>query len=71
MKKRFHYFNRQAERGKPAGITVSKRKKLPSGNFGITEYLWRDHGWVALWFIDMHKFTADERQQAYREHVGV
>lgn len=46
----------------PAGITVSKRQKLPDGDFRITEYCW---GGVSLWFVDGDAFTDDERQEAY------
>lgn len=57
-----HFFNRAGSYGRPAGITVSKRHELPSGEFGITEYTW---GNVSLWFVDDDHFTADERQFAY------
>lgn len=48
----------------PAGYTVSKHKKLPKGNFRVTEYKW---GEAPLWFVDQDEFTADERQAAFNE----
>jgi len=71
VKRRFYYFHRNADGDKPAGVTVSKRRKLPKGDFGITEYVWQDNGYVELWFIGQDRFTADERQQAWREFVGI
>lgn len=59
---RFYFFQRS---GDNPGITVSKRDTLPDGDFGITEYVWRDWGYEALWFVDADKFTATERQAAY------
>lgn len=52
--------------GNPAGITVTKRTKLPEGDFGITEYTW---GNTSLWFLNDDKFNADERQEAYLTYL--
>jgi len=46
----------------PGGLTVSKRRRLPTGDFHVTEYTW---GNVSLWFVDADKFTADERQEVF------
>ena len=57
------FFHPRAADGEtPGGITVSKSRRLPAGDFGITEYIW---GPIALWFVDSDRFTADERQAAY------
>ena len=58
----FYFFDRKEEPGKPAGVTVSKRRTLPEGDFEITEYGWSR---MSLWFVDEDEFTADERQVAY------
>lgn len=60
------FHDRIAVRDAPAGITVSRNKKLPDGDFGLTEYHW---GPVSLWFVDDDEFSADERQDAYRSYV--
>ena len=60
----FHYFPRAAYRGDPAGMTVSKKAKLPSGDFGITEYI---NGDMTLWFVDRDRFTESERMAAFHE----
>lgn len=57
----FHY-RAAAGPDEPAGITVSKKRNLPEGDFRITEYIW---GAVTLWFVNDDKFTPDERQAAY------
>lgn len=62
FKKGFWFWNRCADGGNPAGVTVSKRPELPDGDFRITEYKW---GHQALWFVDADKFTASERQKAW------
>ncbi len=54
----FHLFKRMKDGNNPAGITVSKKPKLPRGDFGITEYSW---GPLTLWFVDKDRFSADER----------
>ena len=36
----FHFFEREATKMVPAGVTVSKNAKLPEGDFRITEYSW-------------------------------
>lgn len=61
----FWFHERLPSRGIPGGYTVSKRKKLPSGHFQITEYEWP---LATLWFVDADNFTAGERQQAYVAH---
>ena len=61
-----YYHQRAAYRGEPAGITVSRRRKLPQGDFRITEYCW---GTTSLWFVEADNFTDDEREAAYR-HWG-
>lgn len=66
---RFYFFPRAPEPGKPGGITVSKRRRLPKGDFHITEYVWSEH--ISLWFIDRDKFTADERRQAVQKRYGI
>ena len=60
-----YYFTRVATKSHPAGITVTKQKILPEGDFGLTEYTW---GEVSLWFMDSDNFTSDERQDAYEAH---
>lgn len=52
--------DRMATADCPTGVTISRRQKLPKGDFMITEYSWP---WVTLWFVDADKFTADERQE--------
>lgn len=61
-----HYFERQADGETPAGFTVSKKPDLPEGDFRITEFSWNN---LSLWFIDADRFTADERQNSYREFL--
>ena len=58
----FYFFPRQSDGNKPAGVTISKRKKLPAGDFGITEYTWPD---AVLWFVDADDFSDAERQEAH------
>lgn len=55
----FWFHVRVADGDTPEGFTVSKRKRLPPGDFRITEYLW---GEFALWFVDADNFTEDERK---------
>jgi len=62
MTKKFFIFPRLADGDTPAGLTVSKTKKLPEGDFGIDEYEWPD---AVLWFVADHKFTKNERQAAH------
>ena len=57
----FYFWSRCAEGDNPAGVTVSKRRRLPDGDFGLTEYKW---GHQALWFVDADRFTANQRQAA-------
>lgn len=63
---KYYLFPRRAWRDDPAGITVSKNPELPVGDFRITEYKW---GRVSLWFVDLDKFTASERNAAYTNYV--
>lgn len=71
---KFFYFDRDERPGKPAGVTVSKHPTLPDGDFRITEYKWpRAFGYpryAALWFVEADRFTADERECAFRESEG-
>jgi hypothetical protein len=60
------FHNRRASGNDPGGVTVSRSKELPAGDFGITEYFWGD---TSLWFVDDDNFTDDERQAAYERHV--
>lgn len=46
----------------PAGITVSRKPKLPEGDFEIAPFSWPD---LVLGFVVEDAFTADERQQIY------
>ncbi len=62
VEEKFYFFTRW---GTPPGITVSRTPELPTGDFGITEFSW---GQTSLWFIDSHRFTANERQQAYLDY---
>jgi hypothetical protein len=62
----FWFHPRAAYNDTPAGTTVSKRKKLPDGDFMITECEWPD---LTLWFVDCDKFTADERESARRAYI--
>lgn len=62
----FYCYPRMATGNSPSGITISKCRPLPSGDFGITEYSW---GSLSLWFVDDDEFTADERQIAYMAYV--
>ena len=57
-----YFHKRKATADCPAGITVSKKAKLPEGDFKITEYSW---GSTKLWFVDVDNFSADERQSIY------
>ena len=57
-----YFFFRERTIEAPAGWTVSRRQKLPEGEFGITEYKW---GKIALWFVDRDNFTSDEREAVY------
>lgn len=61
-----YFFMRDATDDVPSGWTVSKRKKLPKGDFRATEYVW---GPTSLWFVDQDNFTEEERQQAYRSFM--
>lgn len=61
-----YFHNRVAVGDVPAGITVSRQSKLPSGDFRITEYVW---GPTSLWFLDKDKFTAEEREQCCRAYL--
>jgi len=65
---RYYFFARQAKGNAPAGFTVSKHGKLPPGAFYLTQYTW---GSVSLWFVDDDCFTADERQKAVEQFMGV
>lgn len=68
---KFYFFYRNAHHGDPAGVTVSKKPELPDGEFQLTEYVWQSHGYVSLWFIDDDKFTANQRNAAYKAYAGV
>ena len=59
---RYYFHQRVADKKNPAGLTVTKKRKLPKGDFRITNYSWPD---VVLWFMDSDKFTANERQSVY------
>ena len=61
--KSLYFHNRRVSGDVPAGVTVSRREKLPEGNFRITEYSW---GPLSLWFVDSDKFTAKQRHAAYK-----
>ena len=63
----FVYFDRDETTTLRAGVTVSRKLKLPKGDFKITEYIW---GTVSLWFVDKDRFTADERQEAYLRFIS-
>jgi len=58
----FYFFERMATSDTEAGFTVSKKAKLPDGDFKITEHIWPN---ISLWFVDTDAFSADERQSAY------
>lgn len=60
------FFPRARGGENPAGVTVSKRSELPSGDFRITEYRW---GPASLWFVDDDAFDDDEREEAYEAFV--
>lgn len=60
-------FVRKKAPGSPAGLTVTKRDKLPDGDFLITGYLW---GECALWFVHDDYFTAAEREEARWKFLG-
>ena len=64
---RFYFFQRG---GKTPGVTVSKSESLPDGDFKLTEYVFQNHGYVELWFVDQDRFTASERWAAYRAFFG-
>lgn len=56
----YHFFLR-----KTGGVTVSKKPKLPEGDFYTTEYTWHGSGiFCVLWFVKDDKFTAAEREAA-------
>ena len=61
---RIYVYHRPEDRetGTPAGLTISRRDKLPDGEFTITEYRWDS---VRFWFVDQDHFTDDERQKVY------
>lgn len=65
MAKKVWFHERMAtpEDGDPGGVTVSRKKDLPEGDFRITKYSWRD---AVLWFVDSDRFTESERQGVYR-----
>ena len=63
----YYFFPRLADGDNPAGVTVSKTKALPAGEFSLSEYIW---GPIHLWFIDAQNFTEDERQAAYHAFCG-
>lgn len=56
-----YFFERQPNGPNPGGVTVSKSETLPEGDFALTEFTWPD---CVLWFIDDHKFTANEREES-------
>ena len=62
----YHFFDRG---GEMPGVTVSKTNPLPDGDFWIDEFTWQDRGYVALGFIREQKFSAKERQEAYRQYL--
>lgn len=66
-KKAFFFFWRRESNGTEAGWTVSKKEKLPRGDFRITDYSWP---YTKLWFIDDDNFTVTERQQAFVAHIN-
>lgn len=66
MTRGFWFHDRMETPEAPAGITVSKREKLPDGDFLLTEYCW---GSVSLYFVDADEFNADERQAAYHTYL--
>ena len=57
-----YFHERLAATDCPAGVTVSRRKELPPGDFVIDEFSWGD---LTLWFVAADDFTADERQAIY------
>ena len=59
----YYYHERNATNKVPQGLTVSKQKELPTGDFQINEYNFECG--LVLWFVDMDTFTANERYYAY------
>lgn len=62
MKTKFYFFEREATEELESGWTISKKPKLPEGDFRINEYKWCS---LSLFFVDKDNFSADERQAAY------
>lgn len=64
---RIYFHTRLATPTAPAGITVSRHKRLPGGcDFTITEYTW---GAVSLWFVESECWNADDRQAAHDAYI--
>ena len=57
------YFERYADGTNPGGVTVSKRKELPGGDFIVKLSTWPD---VTLWFLKDDQFSEEERELARR-----
>lgn len=62
MATKYYFFPRLDHDNSIIAVTVSKKVKLPKGDFQIDEYMW---GKATLWFVTEDKFNADERQDAY------
>lgn len=60
---KFYFSERIPSDEDPGGVTVSKNHPLPTGDFGLTEYIWPD---VVLWFVDLDNFTSRELEAARR-----
>lgn len=70
MKHRYYFFPRNACGDAPAGVTVSKKKSLPRGDFNISGWTWKGRGHcIALWFVDDDNFTEDEREIAKKKYM--
>lgn len=63
----YFLYGRHATHDAPDGVTVSKTKLLPDGDFRLDEYSW---GMISLWFVRDHKFTRKERQAAFDQYCS-
>ena len=55
------FFPRVASGDTPAGVTVSRTRELPDGEFQLDEYEFADG---VLWFVHEHGFSQFERNIA-------
>ena len=68
MLDRIYFHERQPREGDPGGVTVTKRGKLPVGDFQLNDSKWPallGLGDITMWFVSQDEFTPEEREQAF------